>query len=144
MQLLNCVTICSLCFQTEVFYSYGYLKYVTQTDGSMDLLVKLAPLKAKSIAYKFNNLKIRKIISIQRKKESILKTVEQLKDKIKRWRQFTRTTLENPVRSNREEVPFEVKHLADDDHDRVNQDDTLQTEHEHKIAKEEEQDQRSD
>ena len=63
-------------------------------DGSMDLLVKLAERKARSIAYKFNNLKIRKIISIQRKKETIIKTVDKIKEKVKRWRQFTKTTLD--------------------------------------------------
>lgn len=60
----------------------------------MDLLVKLAEKKARSIAYKFNNLKIRKIISIQRKKETIIKTVDKIKEKVKRWRQFTKTTLD--------------------------------------------------
>ena len=60
----------------------------------MDLLVKLSELKAKSISYVFNNKKIRKIISIQRRKETINMTVEKLKDKLKRWRAFTRTTLD--------------------------------------------------
>ena len=45
----------------------------------MDLLVSLASLKAKSISYVYNNKKIRKIISIQRKKETILATVDKLK-----------------------------------------------------------------
>jgi len=61
----------------------------------MDLLCNLAPNKAKSITYCFNNNKIRKIISIQRKKEAILATVEKLKEKLTRWRAFTRTTLVN-------------------------------------------------
>jgi len=61
----------------------------------MDLLIQLSKLKAKSITFVYNNYKIRKILSIQRKRESILKTVEKLKDKIARWRQFTRTTLVN-------------------------------------------------
>ena len=60
----------------------------------MDLMVQLADLKAKSIAFTFNNLKIRKIISIQRRKETILATVDKLKEKLKRWRLFTRTTLD--------------------------------------------------
>lgn len=60
----------------------------------MDLIVQLADLKAKSIAFTFNNLKIRKIISIQRRKETILATVDKLKEKLKRWRLFTRTTLD--------------------------------------------------
>lgn len=59
----------------------------------MDLLIQLSKLKAKSITFVYNNYKIRKILNIQRKRESILKTVEKLKDKITRWRQFTRTTL---------------------------------------------------
>ena len=61
----------------------------------MDMLVQLADLKKKSITYVFNNRKIRKILSIQRKKEAIDGTVQRLRDKIVRWRQFTRTTLVN-------------------------------------------------
>jgi len=52
--------------------------------------MQLAELKAKSIAFVYNNFKIRKIYSIQRKKEVILTTV----DKLVRWRHFTRTTLD--------------------------------------------------
>ena len=59
----------------------------------MDLLVSIAAIKAKSISYVYNNKKIRKIISIQRRKETILATVEKLKIKLKRWRIFTRNTL---------------------------------------------------
>jgi len=57
--------------------------------------MQLSELKAKSITYVKNNYKIRKILSINRKRESTLKTVERLKEKITRWRQFTRTTLVN-------------------------------------------------
>jgi len=58
LQLMNCFMISIISLQSEIFESPGYLKFVTQTDGSMDLLVKLADRKAKSIAYVFNNLKI--------------------------------------------------------------------------------------
>jgi len=95
LQILNCVLITIIALQAEIFSSAGYLKYVTQSGGSMDLLVGLAPLKAKSTTYIFNNFKIRKIISIQRKKEAILATVEKLKEKLARWRAFTRTTMVN-------------------------------------------------
>jgi len=81
--------------QSEIFESSGYLKYVTQQNGSLDLLIQMAKLKAKSVTYASNNQKIRKILSIQRKREVIMKTVDKLKDKIYRWRQFTRTTLTN-------------------------------------------------
>ena len=70
----------------------------------MHLLTELSKDKAKSLAYVFNNFKIRKIISIQRRKETINSTVEKLKDKIKRWRQFTRTTLDTSKPSN--QVPL--------------------------------------
>jgi len=93
MQILNCIMITMIFLQSEIFDSYGYLKFVTQTDGSMDLLVQLSDLKAKSMTYMFNNRKIRKILSIQRKKETILQTVDRIKQKLVRWRQFTRTTL---------------------------------------------------
>ena len=52
----------------------------------MDLLVKLSEIKAKSIAYVFNNYKIRKIYKIQHRKEIIMATCEKLKEKVKRWR----------------------------------------------------------
>lgn len=55
--------------------------------------MSLADKKAKSLAYCFNNDKIRNIVSIQRRKETIMTTVEKLKDKLKRWRMFMRTTL---------------------------------------------------
>lgn len=50
--------------QSEIFKSSGYIKYVTQADGSMDLLVKLSNLKRLSFTYIYNNEKIRKILSI--------------------------------------------------------------------------------
>jgi hypothetical protein len=64
LQMMNCFMICFISLQTEIFNSPGYVKFVTQTDGSMDFLVKIADMKAKSISYVYNNLKIRKIISI--------------------------------------------------------------------------------
>jgi hypothetical protein len=66
---------------------------VTQGDGSMDLLMRLADVKAKAITYCRNNFKIRKIVAIQTKKDSIFKTVDRVKSKLIRWRKFTRTTL---------------------------------------------------
>lgn len=39
LQVLNCVIISFIALQSEIFNSAGYVKYVTQTDGSMDLLV---------------------------------------------------------------------------------------------------------
>lgn len=93
MQILNIFIIAMVMLQSEIFDSAGYFKFVTQDDGSMDLLLKLKELKGKSITYVFNNNKIRKILSIQRKRESIMGTVKKIKEKIIRWRQFTRTTL---------------------------------------------------
>ena len=93
LQFLNCVIICQIMLQSEIYDSHGYKKFVTQEDGSMDLLVKLSELKKKSSAYMFNNYKIRKILSIQRKKEAINGTVERIRQKLIRWRKFTRTTL---------------------------------------------------
>jgi hypothetical protein len=95
LQILNCIIIAIIALQAELFNSAGYLKYVTQEDGSMDLLVQLSELKSKSIAFVFNNKKIKKIVSIQRKKESINGTIAKLKEKLVRWRKFTRTTLVN-------------------------------------------------
>jgi hypothetical protein len=91
--------------QGEIFDSAGYLKFVTQDDGSMDLLITLGALKAKSITYIFNNNKIRKILSIQRKRESIMSTVKKIKEKIIRWRLFTRTTLIDNKNMLKDEQP---------------------------------------
>ena len=74
----------------------------------MDLLVSIATIKAKSISYVYNNKKIRKIISIQRRKETILATVEKLKLKLKRWRIFTRNTLSNDDEQLRKAQNLEI------------------------------------
>lgn len=94
-EVMNCFIVSIIMLQSEIFSSAGYLKYVTQANGSMDLLIQLSDLKAKSITYVYNNYKIRKILNLQRKREATVKTVEKLKEKIKRWRQFTRTTMVN-------------------------------------------------
>jgi hypothetical protein len=64
MQCVTCVMISILFLQSEIFKSHGYQKYVSQTDGSMDTLVTLAGLKARSVSYVFNNEKIQKIVQI--------------------------------------------------------------------------------
>jgi hypothetical protein len=69
----------------------------------MDLLVKLSSRKAESISYVFNNQKIRKIISIQRKKETILAAVDKLKEKLKNWRTFAREALDpNDIKDSKQ------------------------------------------
>ena len=96
LQLLNCLIISIITLQCEIFLSAGYIKYTTQSEGSMDLLCSLADLKGKSITYVFNNHKIRKIVSIQKRRETIDATVQKLREKIIRWRKFTKTTLVDP------------------------------------------------
>ena len=76
----------------------------------MDLLCSLADLKAKSVTYVFNNHKIRKIVSIQRRRETIDATVQKLREKIIRWRKFTRTTLLDP-----KAVQANIKNWEQDD-----------------------------
>lgn len=95
--LLNCIMICVISLQCQIFDSVGYRKFVEQKDGSMDLLVELSALKAKSMAYVFNNYKIRKIVSIKFKKEQVMATVDVIKGKLQRWRAFTKTTLVQPT-----------------------------------------------
>jgi hypothetical protein len=107
VQVLNCIMISIISLQSEIFRSAGYIKYVTQVDGSMDLLVKLADLKRKSFTYIFNNEKIRKILSIQRRKETIKQTVQKLKEKLARWRKFTRTTLDVREEEGRSSIAIE-------------------------------------
>ena len=53
------------------------------------------------MAYVFNNHKIRKIVSIQIKKETILATVEKLKVKLKNWRIFARDALDDNLNKKR-------------------------------------------
>lgn len=94
LEVLNCLMISLISLQSEIFDSAGYQKFCTQKDGSMDLLVNLSYLKARSMAYTFNNYKIRKIVAIQKRKEIIVSTVKKVQDKLKRWRAFTRTTID--------------------------------------------------
>ena len=93
LQCLNCIMINFLSLQTEIFESFGYKKFVAQKNGTMDKLLYLSDLKAQSMAYCFNNQKIRKIIQIQRHKETVSEVVEQLKQKLKNWRNLMRKTL---------------------------------------------------
>ena len=75
--------------------------------------MKLSEIKAKTITYVRNNLKIRKIVANQTKKESILKTVEKVKEKLVRWRKFTRTTLLDENKKAEMEKTIEEAKAAD-------------------------------
>lgn len=59
----------------------------------MDLLVQLSELKAKSMTYVFNNMKIRKITSVQKHKEKLVAVVENIKAKLQKWRRANRNLL---------------------------------------------------
>lgn len=48
---ITCLMIVLITLQREIYNSTGYTKFVTQFDGSMDLLVSLSELKKKSMAY---------------------------------------------------------------------------------------------
>jgi len=80
--------------QSEIFRSAGYKKFFEQTDGSMDLLIKLSVLKQQSMAYVFNNSKIIYILKVQHRREMIMKNLEAIKKKLVRWRLFSKTTLD--------------------------------------------------
>ena len=54
----------------------------------LDRLVDLAEIKAKSLAYTFNNRKLRTLVWTQRRRERILYTVQKLREKIVRWRLY--------------------------------------------------------
>ena len=56
--------------------------------------MKLAGQKAKSLAYVYNNVKIRQIISFQRRREVIVATVDKLRKKLVRWRLWSRNALQ--------------------------------------------------
>lgn len=63
-EVMICFIVSQIMLQSEIFNSSGYLKYVTQQNGSLDLLIQMSKLKAKSVTYVSNNQKIRKILSI--------------------------------------------------------------------------------
>jgi len=60
----------------------------------MDLLVQLSDIKAKSMAYIHNNHKIKKIIITKGRKEQILENVKLVKEKLQRWRAWTKNVLD--------------------------------------------------
>lgn len=43
--ILTCFMIVMITFQVEIYRSNGYIKFVTQSDGSLDLLMNLSQLK---------------------------------------------------------------------------------------------------
>jgi hypothetical protein len=55
VQTLNVIILSVIMLQSEIFDSAGYIKFITQSDGSMDLLMQLSGIKAKSITYIYNN-----------------------------------------------------------------------------------------
>jgi len=83
--------ICCISLQSQIFDSCGYKKFMEQKGGSLDLLMELSELKARSITYVYNNHKIRKIVQIQKKREQILETVDKMKKRLAQWRRFMRT-----------------------------------------------------
>ena len=51
MQVLNCFIISIIMLQSEIFDSAGYQKFVTQDDGSMDLMIQLGVMKEGKVNY---------------------------------------------------------------------------------------------
>ena len=72
--------------------------------------MNLAELKKQSLAFTKNNHKIKKIISIQAKRKLILRTIDLVQNKIKRWRRFTSTTLDT-AQSSKPQIQ-ETRQLA--------------------------------
>jgi hypothetical protein len=91
---MTCFIIALISMQREIFRSAGFKKYTTQKNSSMHMLVQIAVPKAKAITQMFNNAKIQKIVSIQKRREIINNTIERLKDKINNWRIGTRKMLD--------------------------------------------------
>ena len=71
LQILNCFIINIISLQKEIFWSHGYEKFITQKDGSMDLLVQLSAMKGHAITMIQNNARIQKIIAIKKRREII-------------------------------------------------------------------------
>ena len=66
MQILNCVIVCTISTQSELFKSKGYKSFVLKPNYGLDLLMKLAQLKKLAITYGYNNSKMTKIIALQK------------------------------------------------------------------------------
>jgi hypothetical protein len=88
-----CIIIAMLCLQRGIFESYGFKKFVTQKDGSMDLMLHQAITKGKMMAQMFNNYKITKIVAAKKRRERIMATFDKLKKQLVNWRIFTQGML---------------------------------------------------
>ena len=55
--------------------------------------MKLSDDRAKIITWIFNNYKIKKIMSLQKKRETIMATVERVREKLINWGKFTASKL---------------------------------------------------
>jgi hypothetical protein len=95
VQCLICFTIFLVVLQSDIFNSSGYSKFVTEIGGSLDGIMKLSDDRAKIITWIFNNHKIKKIMSLQKKRETIMATVERVREKLINWGKFTALKLDN-------------------------------------------------
>jgi hypothetical protein len=65
----------------------------------LNLLLQLSVLKGKSVAYRFNNFKIIKILEIQKNKELVQNNFEELKIRMKNWRVMKKQTLDIGIKA---------------------------------------------
>lgn len=86
LQVLNCVIVCVISTQSELFKSKGFKAFITLPNFGLDLLMKLSELKKWAITYDYNNQKLTKILLIQKTEQQIFGTVERLKLNAELWR----------------------------------------------------------
>lgn len=117
-QLCNCLILCLISTQAEIYNTDGYKKFITgvgrkdeitgvsnediilaansgnnskdknkdEKASGMQVLMEIADIKREIMELEFNNNKMRKIISIQKNQQQILRTVERIKLNCFLWR----------------------------------------------------------
>jgi len=63
LQCLNCLIMCAISTQAEIFKSRGYEEFIQEKKG-LDELNELANMKKFAITFNYNNLKLMKILAI--------------------------------------------------------------------------------
>jgi hypothetical protein len=66
MFFLNCLILCAISTQSEIFKSVAYRRFIITENEGLDLLMKMAEVKKLTITYAYNNEKMMKILAVQK------------------------------------------------------------------------------
>ena len=83
----------SISTQSELFRSEGFKEFITKEKAGLKELKELANQKKMVITQNFNNLKLMKILAIQKTQQQIIGTVERIKLNIFLWRKAQQRSL---------------------------------------------------